>query len=1204
MRGKTQMWHANRIGKHATSTTNIMVRAFIFLAVLAIALEIFTPNVLAANDPGHDTLYVIRTGDNLTGNFKVVGFINATVYYDTDSGAYYIDPSSTTNLNTLTLNTDLGLTYGGTGASNAATARSNLAAAANGTCPSGQVIQNATTGSVQCIAVGIGDGSVTSVTAGTGLTGGTITTSGTIALNNTGVSAGTYGSSGSQSPSFTVDVNGRLTSASNVNIAISAAAVSGLANSHTHDASNITSGTLAVARGGTGVTSSTGSGSVVLNSSPSIGSPTLSGTVSGGTYSGGTWNGVDIADAYVASASTWSAKANSGSSAVCTYGIANVTLNSAGVPTVTCAAQQGTGSGTMSSFTVSGDLGSSQTITDGNTLNIAGGVGINTTALSTDKIQINLSNTGVSAGTYGSSTAVGTFTVDVNGRLTSASSTTIRSGTTSQTGILQLTDSVASTSTTTAATPNSVKTAYDTATSAQSTANAKASPGTCAAGQAVQNTTTGGVQCVPVLNAEVDGSTTNEIQTIAGDSGSTNAGTITIVGGTDGIDTSVSSSTLTIAFDASELPVNDINESKVNFTTTCASTSKLYVSSGDLVCNADDDSPDSDAEVPDAITVSGGTIGSNTISGGSTWATAGTLTIGDGGDDVIVDGYNWGIDTGGVITGATWNGVDIADSYVASASTWSAKAGAGTCGAGQVVQNTTSSGVQCITAGTGTVTSAASANYIPKMSSGTALANSAIYQSGASIGIGTTSPGSTLAVNGTITVGSNTASTYYIQSATGQHDIKFIDNNPDGMVLESDANINLNIDRNDGGGDVFRVRSGSSLTAPSLLEVWSSNYNYSMFAGKLGVGSFTIPTHMLQLPAGTTAAAGIGFGTDVELYRSATNILTLASGDSMNIVLGSLQFAGKDVITSLRLVQPANGSATTPSYSWNEDPNTGMYSAVADTIQFSTGGTGRASISSSGLGVTGDVLVSGGAARRIGFSSSDTFGDNEHLTVAAASSSSVPGNLYLYGGDGLSAVDGANIYIRSGNGLGATAGDIYIDSGSYTSNFGNLIIGSQQTALKVAIGNISSPGAKLHLTGGEGSTSFTAATIALGYSTTGQYAHYIHTRHNSSTSGNAIDFYVSNGTATATYPTGAVHVMTMVSSSNVGFVGIGTVAPQARFDVNGDIRFLNSTARPTCSVTIRGTMRMEQGGTGIADKLYSCMKNSTNSYNWVQVAIG
>jgi len=53
---------------------------------------------------------------------------------------------------------------------------------------------------------------------------------------------------------------------------------SGITNSN---ASNISLGTLAVTRGGTGVTSSTGTGSVVLNTNPA-----LSGTVTAGTFSG------------------------------------------------------------------------------------------------------------------------------------------------------------------------------------------------------------------------------------------------------------------------------------------------------------------------------------------------------------------------------------------------------------------------------------------------------------------------------------------------------------------------------------------------------------------------------------------------------------------------------------------------------------------------------------------------------------------------------------------------------------------------------------------------------------------------------------------------------------------------------------------------------------------------------------------------------
>ena len=75
------------------------------------------------------------------------------------------------------------------------------------------------------------------------------------------------------------------------------------------------------------------------------------------------------------------------------------------------------------------------------------------------------------AGTYGNTTYHPVITTDAYGRVTAVTNTLIQSATTSVSGIVQLTDSISSTSTTTAATPNSVKTAYDYAQSAFTKAN-------------------------------------------------------------------------------------------------------------------------------------------------------------------------------------------------------------------------------------------------------------------------------------------------------------------------------------------------------------------------------------------------------------------------------------------------------------------------------------------------------------------------------------------------------------------------------------------------------------------------------------------------------------------------------------------------------------------------------------------------------------
>jgi len=80
----------------------------------------------------------------------------------------------------------------------------------------GQLLQTQGTGA-DPVWFSAGSGSVVQVNTGTGLTGGPITSTGTISIANTGVSASTYGSS-SMVPVFAVNAQGQITSVTNTTI--------------------------------------------------------------------------------------------------------------------------------------------------------------------------------------------------------------------------------------------------------------------------------------------------------------------------------------------------------------------------------------------------------------------------------------------------------------------------------------------------------------------------------------------------------------------------------------------------------------------------------------------------------------------------------------------------------------------------------------------------------------------------------------------------------------------------------------------------------------------------------------------------------------------------------------------------------------------------------------------------------------------------
>ena len=77
------------------------------------------------------------------------------------------------------------------------------------------------------------------------------------------------------------------------------------------------------------------------------------------------------------------------------------------------------------SFTLAGDTGTPQEVIDAETVTISGGTGLSSATSTGNTLTINLDNTSVTAGSYGSATEIPTFTVDAQGRLTAAGTASI-----------------------------------------------------------------------------------------------------------------------------------------------------------------------------------------------------------------------------------------------------------------------------------------------------------------------------------------------------------------------------------------------------------------------------------------------------------------------------------------------------------------------------------------------------------------------------------------------------------------------------------------------------------------------------------------------------------------------------------------------------------------------------------------------------------
>ena len=202
------------------------------------------------------------------------------------------------------------------------------------------------------------------------------------------------------------------------------------------------------------------------------------------------------------------------------------------------------------------------------------------------------------------------------------------------------------------------------------------------------------------------------------------------------------------------------------------------------------------------------------------------------------------------------------------------------------------------------------------------------------------------------------------------------------------------------------------------------------------------------------------------------------------------------------------------------------------------------------LGVTGALTV-GSASGGTTAIANLTAGSAAYLTFATTTEANYVGTIgYYYASESFKITGGSGYKLITAEGYTVP----------HTIKFWN----SNAVAMTLASGAVSIPGtlsagatsvttlsagatgtarAQLQLGNGDGAGSYTVAQIAMGYFGTSNYSHFIHTRHNSSSSAsNAIDFYLSDGTAAGVFPTNAQLAMSLLGGATTGVTIPGSLS--------------------------------------------------------------
>jgi hypothetical protein len=407
---------------------------------------------------------------------------------------------------------------------------------------------------------------------------------------------------------------------------------------------------------------------------------------------------------------------------------------------------------------------------------------------------------------------------------------------------------------------------------------------------------------------------------------------------------------------------------------------------------------------------------------------------------------------------------------------------------------------------------------------------------GGNVGIGTTSPAERLSINGNAQVDE-----IFIGVTTG-----FLSGTTNAQIGWAGGFSGLT------NGSLI-LQSRSNVATPIIFATETTEKMRINGNGNVGIGT-TAPSERLHVVGNGLFSGGARFFSGLNYMEFLQNVFTSQSNDGAHI----------------RSVVSVNEA---PTYSWAGDTDTGMYTPAANTIGFSTGGSEKMRITSSGnvgIGTTSPfnkLTVAGFPANGYGL-----------ITISSdwASGSAISTGIKI----GAAAdAGGAGVDIRSHSNYANTAetqmsfwtnstSSVITERMRITSG-GNVGIGTTSPDYRLSINGSSAFGASAAIGNPTNDFSiFRGISVSDGTGSFGSYGGFILNSNNQYSSSakrflitNALDatkFAIIRSTDTNTNP--SIGVAGVVSSgiadfviNSLGNVGIGTTAPTQRLDVNGNV---------------------------------------------------